>query len=274
MLTRHSRIVAIPVFLAACASLFVSGCQYYEFIKVTGTVYDAFTGLPLKGVAVGLGDSPSVNLDSPGLSGEDGRFEMMISTEKIKRGLSWVVTFETEGYFDETVDVTLDVEGDRNAPTPVIVMLNMRPGKRSPKADAFHYKIDNEGTLNLTSEKFGRKIGDVDLEPLLEVRHIEELWLGGTDVTDHGLRSLIRLSGLKRLFLYDTAITDAGIEEIIKLPQLEELDLRNTKVTDEGLDLLPSMKHLKLLHLGGTKTSLAASNKLEAKLADLDADRD
>lgn len=154
------------------------------------------------------------------------------------------------------------------------MMLNMRPGKRSPKGDEFHYKIDDEGTLNLTTEKFGRKIGDADLEPLLEVRHVEELWLGKTGVTDRGLRSIVRLSGLKRLFLYDTAITDAGIEEIIKLPQLEELDLRNTKVTDEGLDLLPSMKHLKLLHVGGTKTTLATANNLEAKLPDLDVDRD
>jgi len=71
-----------------------------------------------------------------------------------------------------------------------------------------------------------------------ELRRLESLWLGRTEITDAGLRHLKGLPALHYLNLNHTDITDAGLEHLEALTCLRCLVVGNTHVTDEGVKKL------------------------------------
>ena len=51
---------------------------------------------------------------------------------------------------------------------------------------------------------------------------LEELYLGGTEVTDAGMKALYGLTKLREIGLHNTSVTTKGIEELRKaLPKVE-----------------------------------------------------
>jgi hypothetical protein len=77
-------------------------------------------------------------------------------------------------------------------------------------------------------------VTDQSLEPLKEMKALEELDLSGTQVTDAGLMILKELPALARLRLARTKITDRGFQDtLLAKVSLMQLDLRATQVSHE-----------------------------------------
>lgn len=85
----------------------------------------------------------------------------------------------------------------------------------------------------------GTEVGDTGLQTLCEnLRHLTELNLADTKVTDAGTAALRRLDRIRSLWLDGTAITDAAVEHLKKLAALREFHVKNTKMTPEGIAAL------------------------------------
>jgi hypothetical protein len=86
------------------------------------------------------------------------------------------------------------------------------------------------------------RLRDDDLEQVVEINHIKQLNLAGTQISDTALRHLD------------------------KLEFLERIDLGNTAVTDKGIARLSSRRRLASLRVVGTTVSYDALERLDAKL--------
>jgi hypothetical protein len=74
---------------------------------------------------------------------------------------------------------------------------------------------------------------------------LEELVLGGSQVSDDGLVHLKGLTRLKGLDLRDTRITDQGLVHLQGLPNLERIDITGLPITDAGLVHLKGLTSLR-----------------------------
>lgn len=81
----------------------------------------------------------------------------------------------------------------------------------------------------------GTKATDKDLGVLIHLDRLEELNLGGTDISNNGLKHIAKAPGIRTLILSGTQVNDAGLTEIRNLKNLGTLQLRQTNVTGEGL---------------------------------------
>jgi hypothetical protein len=79
------------------------------------------------------------------------------------------------------------------------------------------------------------EFGDEDLESIMHLTGLEELYLSGTGLTDQALDRISSLKNLKRLYLYQTVITDHGLVHLSRLPGLKGLTCSGNSITDEGL---------------------------------------
>ncbi len=102
----------------------------------------------------------------------------------------------------------------------------------------------------------GERVTDADLVHLAAISNLENLFLGGSKITDTGVTQHVSgLASLRSLRLNNTAIGDASLEALKGLSGLEELYLSETAVTDEGLKSIAGMTHLTLLDLTETAVS-------------------
>jgi uncharacterized protein (TIGR03067 family) len=91
-----------------------------------------------------------------------------------------------------------------------------------------------------------------EMTPLLaKLKHLEQLDLGGTGVSDAGMKDVAKLKQLRVLWLAGTKVTDDGLKELAALEQLNNLFLANDKITGEGFRKLAGLKNLKSLTLRG-----------------------
>ena len=87
---------------------------------------------------------------------------------------------------------------------------------------------------------------DKALETIGTLKHLEDLNLWNTYLTDNGVASLSGLTTLKALNLDNIkGVTDASMDTIAKLTSLEYLHLGGTGITDAGLAKLHTLKNLK-----------------------------
>lgn len=110
----------------------------------------------------------------------------------------------------------------------------------------------------------GERVTDADLVHLAAIGNLENLFLGGSKITDTGVTQHVSgLASLRSLRLNTTAIGDAGLEGVKELSGLEELYLSETAVSDEGLKLIAGMTNLTLLDL--TETAVSDTGLAELK---------
>lgn len=79
------------------------------------------------------------------------------------------------------------------------------------------------------------EVGDSDLDSIMHLTGLEELYLSGERLTDAALSGVAKLTNLQRIYLYQTVITDRGLAHLAQLPSLKGLTLSGNSITDEGL---------------------------------------
>lgn len=79
------------------------------------------------------------------------------------------------------------------------------------------------------------------------------LFLGGPDTVDDDLECIVNMPNIRELYLADSLVTDKSLALIGQLEHLESLDLTLTNISDDGVSNLVHCRHLKILQLGGTK---------------------
>ena len=129
--------------------------------------------------------------------------------------------------------------------------ITMRPvGRIGPRVGRIWQHLKR---LNLSGCK---KITDIGLEYLTDIKQLESLDLGGCiEITDMGLKQLNNLTQLRSLNLGNCIeITDTGLEDVGKLTRLHTLDLGGCKnITDTGLAHIGKITELRSLNLAGCK---------------------
>lgn len=121
------------------------------------------------------------------------------------------------------------------------------------------------------------ELDDDDLEVLLELPGLEEIWIDCAQITDAGVARLARLPRLREVHLVQcdrltgesvhsigrpqlqhldvarcSGISDAGVEGLSRCPNLKVLVLDNTKITSAVLPVIANCRQLTELSLNGT----------------------
>lgn len=213
------------------------------------------------------------------------------------------------------------VVGNDPGVKPVDPMNPVDPGTNVPAARPFEKLlvhifqkggsvtvVDSKGGSPLTATKLeelpagsfeirgivlpGPSVDDKALDPLTEVKSLQELSLSGSAITNGGLLTILplknltsldlsetrigdpaladvaRLSSLTSLNLRKTEITNVGIKSLVALPKLEKLILKDTRIGDAACDHLGSMPALKEVVLNGTFVTDKGYDALLPKLGD------
>jgi uncharacterized protein (TIGR03067 family) len=104
-----------------------------------------------------------------------------------------------------------------------------------------------------------------EMTPLLaKLKHLEQLDLSGTWVSDAGMKAVAELTQLRVLWLAGTSVTDRGLKELAALERLSSLFLANDKITGVGFRHLTGLKNLKSLTLRGLSLTDAGVKELAA----------
>src|SRR5262249_55177771 len=104
------------------------------------------------------------------------------------------------------------------------------------------------------------------LQPLANLRELEELHLGGVPVTDAGLTHLAGLTRLRKLDLLSSDVTDAGLDQLAGMNDLEYLNLYRTKVWNPGLQKLKRCAKVHEVDLRYSRATQAGVQSLRAAL--------
>jgi hypothetical protein len=78
-------------------------------------------------------------------------------------------------------------------------------------------------------------LGDSDLDSILHLTGLEELYLSGARFTDAALLAISSLTDLKRIYIYQTRISDRGLLYLQSLPSLTALTSSGNSITELGL---------------------------------------
>jgi len=76
---------------------------------------------------------------------------------------------------------------------------------------------------------------DSDLDSILHLTGLEELYLSGSRFTDAALLAISSLADLKRIYIYQTSISDRGLLYLQSLPSLTALTSSGNSITEQGL---------------------------------------
>ncbi|QDU73290.1 Leucine Rich repeats (2 copies) [Bremerella volcania] len=124
----------------------------------------------------------------------------------------------------------------------------------------------------------GTQISDEALTHLTDLPSIEQLYLGGSVITDTeptlfharftdaAVDPVVQLTSLKILSLAKTDIGDEAVKKLPALTNLEVLFLLGTNVTDESVDALSQMKSLQELYLQETAVTPEGLKRLREAL--------
>jgi serine/threonine-protein kinase len=81
----------------------------------------------------------------------------------------------------------------------------------------------------------GRNLAQADLGQLAAFRHLEQVLLAQTGVSDEAMRPIARLPRLTHVDLAGTRITDSGLAQLRELPELLHLNVALTRIDGTGL---------------------------------------
>src|SRR5262249_51832009 len=108
----------------------------------------------------------------------------------------------------------------------------------------------------------GRRISDVDLVLLHDIRPVNRLYLDVTAVTDDGVAHIARLDELEVVSLSSTRLTNSGMAHFLNLQNLRMIMIARTRVDDDGLDHLVPLKNLVVLHAPASRITPTGIDRL------------
>ena len=124
----------------------------------------------------------------------------------------------------------------------------------TPQAMQDLLSLDGVGELSFEACD---QLDDAMLAGLPQLKSLQVLNLGGTQITDQSLRQVARLPYLRELYLWRTRVSDVGLQELKSLTRLQVLNLWDTAATDQTVEqLLPQLPALKHVYLGSSPNPL------------------
>jgi hypothetical protein len=118
----------------------------------------------------------------------------------------------------------------------------------------------------VNARQSGGKLDPKAFTLLKDVANLQELDLGGVQLTDADLAQLAGLTNLRVLHLEKTPTTDAMVAQLKGLKNLSYLNLYGTQITDAGLPQLKELANLKSLYVFETKVTDAGITALKEAL--------
>jgi len=114
-------------------------------------------------------------------------------------------------------------------------------------------------------------ISDGTLETMSRLKELKSMSLTRNQFTDDGFKWLERMPQLTVLWVGSSVhrTTDAAIPHFLKLPNLERLELQSSAITDAGIMQLKEMKSLKHLFLWGSSATEEGARQLQAAIPGL-----
>jgi hypothetical protein len=112
----------------------------------------------------------------------------------------------------------------------------------------------------------GLKVNDARLRSLTGLRHLTDLSLDYTAITDDGTATLTGMKQLSNVSLRYTDVTDRTAQHLQALPNLQRLVLTGTEVSDESVSHLAKHRWLAELFIRWTKITGAGADTLEVEL--------
>ena len=116
----------------------------------------------------------------------------------------------------------------------------------------------------------GTSIRDDDVALFQDLKQVEHLHLGRTQVTSRCLEHVSRMSNLVSLELWHTQVTDSGLHALLGLPRLRFLDLSDTSIGDASIRNIKKLTGLKELVLISTQLTMAGQRELKEALPKCD----
>lgn len=98
-------------------------------------------------------------------------------------------------------------------------------------------------------------ITDADVLEICKNKHLVNITLKNTKITDKALEYLATLPKLQLLWISKNAITGEGFSHFLEHQKLDTIDLSFTQLDDEILKIVAQIPKLRFLHLEGTKVS-------------------
>src|SRR5207253_5679619 len=90
---------------------------------------------------------------------------------------------------------------------------------------------------------------DSYLKPIIGIRQMEAIILGGDDVTDAGMKTLAQCQSLDSVTLMTKKVSDAGVKELAALPKLQTLYLMGMTLTGSAFEAFAGSKTLETVTL-------------------------
>lgn len=103
------------------------------------------------------------------------------------------------------------------------------------------------------------------LKKLSQIKHLENLYLNGIDLSSADVELLGQISPLRGLFLESCKLSSKQLQFCEKL-KLNELDIANNPIDDSALPILQNCKSLKYLSLSHTSLTKGAVERLRESL--------
>jgi len=119
------------------------------------------------------------------------------------------------------------------------------------------------------------KISDNQLSLLAKLPELRGLEIRGMPIDGSAFKAFLHTKHLRQLGLADSSISDAGLRYIGKVQSLHELDLERTRVTGKGILHLTDLAQLNFLNVFGTSVTGAGVRSLRTmkSLRNLNVDR-
>lgn len=97
------------------------------------------------------------------------------------------------------------------------------------------------------------KLTETAFKSIQKLPALQNLYIGGTDLSNIGTRWLEKFGSLQILDLSDTGIGDKDLEALGNLKSLRTLSLANTHISDAGLKSLENLVLIEQIYLSGMK---------------------
>lgn len=126
---------------------------------------------------------------------------------------------------------------------------------------AAQWVIAQGGTVDLVDQDLPiRDLAKLPAEPF----RVDGIDLNERKINEAELAKFIPLKHLRELRLYNTGLTDAGLDHIAQMASLEELEISYNNISDDGIAKLSPLTNLKTLYVRGTGVTPDGVQSLQA----------